>query len=185
MTAVKDLACSGVAPRVSGDTGQEKGGTQKSKKRVHSSCIVLLEGQESGAAAGNRTRATALEGLNPKPLDNGRQGLREDYQWKGRVIMIRPLLQMCLWSQGCQSCGFKPIARVNALDVLVEGWDHALIRAHSLTPMEHIGGRLGSGLDPDFIAIANGHISGRVASYLQQPQFIEWTNQWKAIIIYQ
>ena len=57
MMSVKDSACSQVALRVRGDTGQSKGGAQKSVDRVHSTCnrtglgkeMVRLPGIEPGS----------------------------------------------------------------------------------------------------------------------------------------
>ncbi len=48
MTVAEALACSGVAPRSSGDAGQEKSGTQKSNQRSslnpsHGSTLCLLK----------------------------------------------------------------------------------------------------------------------------------------------
>ncbi len=87
MMFVKDSACSQVALRVRGDTGQSKGGTQKSVDRVHSTCnrtglgkeMVRLPGIEPGLQpwkgcvitprqqAQVFTRGRSVEGRRPKP----------------------------------------------------------------------------------------------------------------------
>ena len=46
MMSVKDSACSQVALRVRGDTGQSKGGAQKSVDAVHSTCDGICLGKE-------------------------------------------------------------------------------------------------------------------------------------------
>jgi hypothetical protein len=64
MMTVKARAWPGVAPRFGGDVGHGKGGTQKSVKSVHSLDCGLECREGYGAAAGNRTRVTSLEGSN-------------------------------------------------------------------------------------------------------------------------
>ena len=73
MMSVKDSACSQVALRVRGDTGQSKGGAQKSVDRVHSQPNTQDSGKE-WCACRESNPGRSLGRATSSPLDYRRGG---------------------------------------------------------------------------------------------------------------
>ena len=103
MMSVKDSACSQVALRVRGDTGQSKGGAQKSVDRVHSLWCSDRTMNRMVRPAGFEPALAAWKAAVLTRLDYGRCGwdgsllsfvlrlllkwVYQDGQWKARVIL--------------------------------------------------------------------------------------------------
>ncbi len=131
MIVAEALAFSRVAPRVGGDTGQEKGRTQKSEIGVHSPTNFIrrkrIVVRPPGIEPGLPPRKGGILAPRQRPRES-----RKDDQWKGWIISIRPKSRLSLWSQGCLNTCFKDIARVNSLGISVEGLDHRLNSPQSI-----------------------------------------------------